>query len=238
MRNGKSAIITYHSLDDSGSRISISPGLFRAHLDALAASSFKVVPLTNVGDHPGCVALTFDDGYRNFFEVAMPLLNEYRFPATVFVVSSRCGETNDWVSRLRDLPRLEILTWTEILEISHAGISIGAHTVNHPDLTTLPARQVVRELRDCRAAIEDRIGLSVDSLAYPYGAVSPAVRGIAREEFKLACGTRLQFAGLGSDPFDLPRIDAGYLRRTWWMSRLDTRLGSAYIAAQRLRLWI
>jgi len=229
----KSAIITYHSLDDSGSNISISPVLFRAHLDALVSGSFKVVSLASVLDNPGSIAITFDDGYRNFLKVALPLLNEYRMTATVFVVSGYCGRYNEWPSRVKKLPRLETLSWAEVREISQAGLAIGAHTVNHPNLTNLPAKDVAQELRDCRSDIEDRIGLPVDTLAYPYGATSAAVCEIAKREFRLACGVQPQFVSPASDPFDLPRIDAGYLRKLYWLSNLNTGLGSAYVAAQR-----
>ena len=233
VRSGPSAIITYHSLDESGSAISIAPALFRAQLDALASSRAAVVPLADVRHTPGSVSLTFDDGYRNFLDTGLPLLHYYKMPATLFVVSGYCGHLNQWGSSLRDPPRLPILSWTEIREISQAGVVIGAHTVRHPNLTVMPPEQVARELRECRSSIEDRIGLRVDSFAYPYGATSAAVRALAKLEFRLACGTRPAFVEPGSDPFDLPRIDARYLRRLYWMSNLNTGLGRAYVAAQR-----
>jgi peptidoglycan/xylan/chitin deacetylase (PgdA/CDA1 family) len=229
----KSAIIAYHSLDDSGSNISISPALFRAHLEVLVSSSFKVVPLASVLDEPGSVAITFDDGYRSFLKVALPLLHEYRMPATVFVVSGYCGRYNEWRSPLKSLPHLEILSWAEVLEVSRAGFAIGAHTVSHADLTMLPPKDAAGELHDCRSEIEDRIGLAVDTFAYPYGATSAEICDLAKQEFRLACGAQPDFVGPASDPFDLPRIDAGYLRRPYWLSNLDTILGTAYVAAQR-----
>jgi peptidoglycan/xylan/chitin deacetylase (PgdA/CDA1 family) len=229
----KSAIITYHSLDDSGSDLSISPVLFRAHIEILVSSSFQIVPLAGVLDQPGSVAITFDDGYRNFFQVALPLLAEYRIPATVFVISGYCGRYNDWRSRMKTRPRLEMLSWQEVREISDAGVAIGAHTVNHADLTMLPPGDAARELRDCRSDIEDRIGRPVDTLAYPWGATSAAVCEFAKREFRLACGAGPQFVGPEPDPFDLPRIDASYLRKLYWLSNLDNGLGSAYVAAQR-----
>lgn len=233
VRSGPSAIITYHSLDESGSTISIAPALFEAQLDALASSRVTVVPLADVRDTPGSVSLTFDDGYRNFLETGLPLLHRYKMPATLFVVSGYCGRLNQWGSSLRDLPRFPILSWTEIREISQAGVVIGAHTVHHPNLTVMPPEQAAQELRECRSSIEDRIGLRVDSLAYPYGATSAAVRALASVEFRLACGTRPAFVKSGSDPFDLPRIDARYLRRVYWMSNLSTGVGRAYVTAQR-----
>lgn len=235
VRSGRSAIITYHSLDESGSAISNPPALFRAQLDALASSGATVVPLADVRDTPGSVALTFDDGYQNFLETGLPLLHHHKMPATLFVVSGYCGGHNQWKSSHRDLPSLRMLSWAEIREISRAGVVIGAHTVSHPDLTVMPPEQAARELRECRSSIEDRIGLPVDCLAYPYGATSAAVRALAKSEFRLACGTRPAFVAPRSDPLDLPRIDAGYLRRLYWMSNLGTGLGRAYVAAQRWR---
>jgi peptidoglycan/xylan/chitin deacetylase (PgdA/CDA1 family) len=227
----KSAILTYHSLDNSGSRISISPSRFRDHLRALAASGFRVVPLANVRDRAGSIAITFDDGYSNFLTEALPLLNHYRMPATVFIVSGFCGGYNEWPSRVHGLPRLRLLNWDEVREVSRFGATIGAHTVHHANLADASRAEAEREMRECKRAIEDRIGLPVGTFAYPYGAAAAAVRDLAKREFHLACGTRLRFTDSRSDPFDLPRIDAGYLRRPFWMANLGTPAGAAYIAA-------
>jgi peptidoglycan/xylan/chitin deacetylase (PgdA/CDA1 family) len=229
----KSAILTYHSVDDSGSALSISPAAFRRHLEILSAGNFQVLPLSRLPGVPGSVALTFDDGYRNFLSSALPLLQEFRMPATVFVVSGRCGGYNDWPSLSTIQPRLKLMDWTEIQEISQAGVAIGAHTVTHANLTALPERQAVQEIRDSRSAIEDRIGLPVDTFAYPYGATSAAVRGIASQVFRLACGVGPRFVSPVPDPMDLPRIDAGYVRKRFFMSILHTAMGTAYVDAQR-----
>jgi len=233
LRAKKSGILTYHSLDDSGSKVSISRAAFRRHLEILSYGNFKVLPLSSLPGNPGSVAITFDDGYRNFLNVALPLLNEYRMPATVFVVSGYCGRYNDWYSRLANGPRLKLMDWTELQEISQAGVAIGSHTVTHANLTALPEQQAAQELRDSKSAIEDRIGRPVDTFAYPYGATSPAVCGIAGQVFRLACGVGPRFVSPVSDPMDLPRIDAGYVRNRFFMSILHTAMGTAYVDAQR-----
>ena len=67
-------ILTYHSIDDSGSVISVSPAQFRRHMQILTEKRIRVVPLRDVQATPGAVALTFDDGYRNLVEHAAPVL--------------------------------------------------------------------------------------------------------------------------------------------------------------------
>ena len=130
IKQGGSCILTYHSLDTSGSVISIPPKLFRQQMEWLAAARVAVVPLGRVRETAGAVAITFDDGFHNFFEHAAPVLQEFGFPATVFVVSDFCGGANDWPTQPRTpaVPKLELMPWSELRQIAKAGISIGCHT--------------------------------------------------------------------------------------------------------------
>lgn len=238
-----SAILTYHSLDATGSVISARPAVFRRQMERLAGSGTPVVPLTRIPETPGALALTFDDGYRNFLEHGLPVLEKHRFPATVFVVSGRCGGLNDWSHRYSArTPRLELMSWSEVRQLGDAGVALGAHTVNHPDLARVPEAEAAREMRDCRRELEDRTGRPVEALAYPYGNSTPAVRLLARQEFRLACGTTLRFLRGQEDPWNLPRIDAWYLGGAWRLDQLLKPGGRAYIAARRwlrrLRAWL
>src|SRR5271157_5964061 len=133
MRDSRSAILTYHSLDDSGSVISIQPALFRRHMEFLAESGVPVVPLDQVLGRPGSVAITFDDGFRNFADWALPVLDRHQLPATIFIVSQYCGQMNDWPSQSgAGVPRLPLLSWGELAALP-ALVSVGAHTATHPD---------------------------------------------------------------------------------------------------------
>jgi peptidoglycan/xylan/chitin deacetylase (PgdA/CDA1 family) len=235
MGRDKSAILTYHSLDASGSAISITPGLFRSQMEVLARSGTPVVPLLSVQQHPGSLALTFDDGYLNFFEHALPVLLEFRFPATVFVVTGYCGLQNGWRSRQRRPARLELMGWRELREASRLGVAFGVHTVSHPDLRTLSEDEVARELADCRASLEDHTSQAVDSFAYPYGIWSPAIRLAVSRQFRLGCGTAPGFVDSRPDPFVLPRLDVMYRRNSWWFGHLMGEPSQAYLAVQRWR---
>jgi peptidoglycan/xylan/chitin deacetylase (PgdA/CDA1 family) len=91
-----SVILLYHSISESGDRFSTPPAVFRRQLETLADSGLRCVRLEDAMTERGSVALTFDDGYEDFLEQALPLLLRYGFPATLFVVSGQCGGPRRW----------------------------------------------------------------------------------------------------------------------------------------------
>ena len=233
MSGGRSVILTYHSLDDSESVISIPPSLFRQQMEFLAASGMPVVPLDQALHRPGSVAITFDDGFCNLLDHAVPVLERLRLPATIFVVSEYCGRNNNWPSQPHGVPDLPLLSWDKLSALPPL-ISLGAHTMTHPDLRRLSAEECERELCECQGQIEQHLGRPVRCLAYPYGASSPQVRSLADRHFELAVGTSLRFLSTRSSRLDLPRIDAYYLRGWFSLERLFTESGSLYIGFRSL----
>src|SRR5687767_3782391 len=107
------AILTYHSIDSSGSPISVDASTFRRQVEWLAAGWVRVVALEDLLDQPSdvdAVSLTFDDAFENFGTIASPLLEEHGLPSTVFVVTDRAGQTNQWdAAPQRGIPTLPLL---------------------------------------------------------------------------------------------------------------------------------
>src|SRR5215470_603768 len=143
-RTGRIAILTYHSLDDRGSVISVAPRVFAEHMRILHESNIKVISLSEVpnlqepataGDP--CVILTFDDGFQNVYKHGLPILQRYGFPATVFLVTDYCGKLNAWPSQPAAIAHQQLLGWAEIKEMNAAGFSFGSHTRTHPDLRSV-----------------------------------------------------------------------------------------------------
>lgn len=229
----RSAILTYHSLDNSGSVISMPVERFRRQMEFLASSSVPVVPLDEAPRRPNCVAITFDDGYRNLLDHAVPLLDKWRLPATIFVVSGYCGGSNNWPSQPSAVPKLPLMDWRDLASLP-PWISIGAHTDTHPRLTALPEAECERELRDCQDQIEQHLGRRARFLAYPYGSRSARVMAAAGRHFDLAVGTSLQFLTPRSSVLSLPRIDAYYLRGRFTLERLLQPSGALYIGFRRI----
>lgn len=212
-------ILTYHSIDDSGSVVSTPPGVFRRQMQHLKEAGYSAITLGRFAElrrngepHPErTVVLTFDDGFMNFYTEAFPVLAPYSFKATVFLVTSLCGRHNDWAGNPPDLPRSELLDWGQIRELDAHGIEFGSHTRTHPDLTRLSATTMKSEMTDSKTEISDRLGREVSTFAYPYGRVNPKVRQTAADNFEASCSTNLGKVNAKHDRASLNRIDAYYL---------------------------
>ncbi len=211
------AILTYHSVDSSGSAISVSEEQFRAHVRFLASGRVSVVPLAELATHTAkedAVALTFDDGFLSFSTVASPLLSSTGLPATLFVVSDHVGGNNLWKgSSAPSIPVLPLMGWDRLRAAVQQGFEVGAHTRRHPDLTSLSPQQLDDELSGCADKIASELGGRPARLAYPYGAVNAAVASMARRVFAQSFTTELRLLGSSEDPALLPRLDAYYFRQ-------------------------
>ena len=215
------AILTYHSVDPSGSPISINEESFRAHVAWLAAGPVRVVPLARMaaGDAPdGAIALTFDDGFASFADVAWPLLRSHGFPATVFVVTGHVGRMNDWGTlsahgrRKSGVPTMPLMDWDTLGRLAGEGVEIGAHTRTHPDLRGATDAELVDELEGGAADIAARTGVRPSTFAYPYGGLNPRVVTAAASRYPVAVTTRLRPLGGQEHPALLPRLEMFYLR--------------------------
>ena len=228
-----SAILTYHSLDDTGSVISVHPRLFRDQMEALASSGLKVVPLTELLQQPNAVAITFDDGFANFAEQAVPVLERRSLPATVFVIAGYCGKRNNWPTQPPGFPELPLMSWSALRDLPPL-VALGGHTMTHPDLCMLDDSAMREEILKSRSEIEQQTGRRVETFAYPYGAVDDRAAALVRREFRVGCGTRLKFIDRDADVALLPRLDTYYLQSADWVSRLFGISTRAYIGARRL----
>ncbi|MGB9681236.1 MAG: polysaccharide deacetylase family protein [Minisyncoccia bacterium] len=118
------------------------------------------------------VTICFDDGYRSTYEIAYPILKQYGYPATLFVIPKAVGEEG-------------YMTLNQLRILSNNGWEIGSHTYSHQKLTTLPASEVERELKRSKEWLEER-GLKVYSFAYPYGAYNESVIEKVKKYYSVA----------------------------------------------------
>jgi len=235
-------ILTYHSIDDSGSVISIAPALFRQQMAYLAEYGWQTLTLSEAVRHlasgrptpPDAVVLTFDDGFENVYTEAFPVLERYGFRATVFLITDYCGGAIDGYGPSAATGRLPVMDWPAIAEMHAYGVEFGAHTLTHPDLTRLSPQAAEHEMVTSKTVIQDRLGTTVDVFAYPYGSFNGAVKAIARRHFLSAVSTRLGRARPRADLHALCRMDMYYLQPPWFFKNLSSDVLAAYLRTRQL----
>ena len=212
-------ILTYHSLDSSGSVVSVSPQVFADQMSCLADTGYRGLSLSDALDRRArtgawpehSVVLTFDDGFANVHEHAFPVLVRHGFGATVFVVAGYVGRVNDWALPPHGLGRQTILSWNQIEQLVDNGIEIGAHTLSHPDLSGLEQDTIEREIVGSAQEINSRLSKPVQTFAYPYGSVSNDAVTIVGRTFRAACTT--VHRRTSDEPVTLlPRVEMYYFR--------------------------
>ena len=180
------------------------------------------------------VVLTFDDGFKNFYSEAFPILNDHGYRATVFLVTDFCGKHNDWAGNPPKLPRSEILKWSEVRELSGNGVEFGSHTKTHPDLTRTSAAVLEDEILNSKSALDDALGTETVSFAYPFGRVNQAAKALVAEHFKAGVSTVLGKVTSSSDLFALERVDAYYLSDQRILDRIETPLFDNYMRLRQM----
>jgi peptidoglycan/xylan/chitin deacetylase (PgdA/CDA1 family) len=212
------AIVAFHRVHDApDSRgLSISAAMFERYCEFFSRH-FTVIPLRSLVERlerglpfNRHLAITFDDGYRDNFETAAPVLEKWSLPATFFLVSQWVGsEVVPWWDR-DDAVSHPWMTWDDARDLSRRGFDIGSHTRTHADLGAVTGAVAREEICRGRHELEDGLARPVDLFAYPYG----ARRNMALEHLPLvkAAGFRCCcscFGGLttaGADPFLLHRV--------------------------------
>jgi peptidoglycan/xylan/chitin deacetylase (PgdA/CDA1 family) len=215
-------ILMYHSISnpEQASKafrpFTLSPALFAQHLAYLREHGYTPICVSeyiamrqrqawqDLPERP--IMLTFDDGFADFFREALPLLQRYRFPATLYIATSFVNGTSRWLQRSGEGSR-QMLTWEQVSESAASGIECGAHSHHHMQLDTLPYCQARAEVYDSKQLLEEYSGKTVQSFAYPHGYHSKAIKQIVREAgFTSACTVKFCMSTRESDVFALPRL--------------------------------
>ena len=231
-------ILMYHMVSPPrpGARFNklrVHPSAFERQLSWLAANGWRFIFLSELdAEQTGArktVAITFDDGYRDNFLAAHPLLEKYGAKATLFLVEDRFDR--DWSAAKNprhddgELRREPKLADGDIRAMLAAGTwELGAHTATHPVLPSLDAAGRAREIGGAKAALERRFRVPVESFAYPFGIFGEADRrAVAAAGYRWAVTTN---AGISTDL----EADAHTLKRI-------KVSGKDSLFAFRLRLW-
>ena len=230
------AILTYHSIDDSGSPISCALEAFDRHVEWLTSGCVHVASLEELVGLPpevDAVAITFDDAFRNFAEIAAPRLIAHGLPVTIFTVTGKVGATNAWDGVKTAVPDLPLLGWDALASLAARGIEIGSHTRTHCNLTQVAPSVVADEVRGSAEAIEARLGVRPTTFAYPYGCVDTVVADAVAATYKYACTTEFRTLDASVQPAWLPRLDAYYFQQPGILERWGTPVFDHFVRRRR-----
>ncbi len=187
---------------------------FARQMGFLHAMGFEVLDLDQAlaglfGEGPPparSLALTFDDGYDNFAEYALPILTRYGFTATVYAISGWLGQPIQWYGQEPGRSRPKLMDAGRLREIQAAGMTIGSHTVTHARLAEIGPEAKRRELTVSKATLEDLLGTEVRHLCYPFGSFDLDAVRAAGETGYVSATTCLRGPATAADhPLLLPR---------------------------------
>ncbi len=154
---------------------------------------------------PRAVALTFDDGYENFYEYAFPVLQKHGFPAMVYLISSMLGQPSSWFARDgRATPML--MSAERVRQLRAAGVDFGSHSATHLKLAEVDDATIHEEVSRSKRELEDVLGEPVRHFCYPYGSHDlRAVEAVAAAGYECATTCVRAPATTADDPLTLPR---------------------------------
>ena len=203
-------ILTYHYVDTSppvdgpnAAALTVRTADFEAEMALLEHGGYHTVTFdqlwramaggTSLPAKP--VLLTFDDGGRDNYTVAFPILKRHGLVATFFVVTNAV-DTNP-----------QSMTWGQLREMRDAGMGIGSHTKGHPDLLTVSPDRLWDELAGSRSVIEAQLGTAPDVLAYPSGRFSARIAELAKKAgYRMAVTTRWGRTVRAARMLEMPRM--------------------------------
>jgi peptidoglycan/xylan/chitin deacetylase (PgdA/CDA1 family) len=217
----RTIVVAFHRIDGSVPEdpIGCTPERFERFC-RFFGRHFRVVPLSGLlADHRagkdvgGRLAITFDDGYANNFEIAAPLLRKYGLPATFFVTTGWIG-TQTVAPWDEPLPvRFDWMDWDQLRGLVSQGFEIGSHTHTHIDLGSAEASVISDELERSKQTLRRELGIAAKLFAYPFGDpgnITEGSRRLVREagfDCCLSCHAGMNDAA--SDPYRMNRIPIG-----------------------------
>ena len=181
-------ILMYHMIsnplpDSKGSKWCVAPQDFAKQMQYLHDHGWQAFTMSELMQHdkmpPKSLAITFDDGFANVYEHAMPILQSLGLKSTHYLLSK--SQTNDWDAE-KGIPSEALLSVQQVKTMLATGlVEIGVHGQQHRSLTTMTADRVVEELSQAKEALETRYGVTCRSLAYPFGCWNEDVLEMAQE---------------------------------------------------------
>lgn len=188
--------------------------IFREHLKYLKDNNYEVITFRDLdklswrnrfNEQKKYIILTFDDGYVDNYELAFPILKEFGFKATIFLMAE--STYNEWDVKASNEKKFPLMSKEMILEMQDYGIEFGAHTFNHPKINKINSEEIKHQVLDCKKILEEKIGKEIITFAYPYGILNEYAKQVAEEAgYTFAVATDSGTVCLSDDLYRIRRI--------------------------------
>lgn len=205
----------------------VAPEQFESQIRLVTKFGFKTISLAQMLDafegkthlplRP--IVITFDDGYKSYYQYAAPTLEKYGYTATTFLVSDLLGKTNEWDEKKGDVTE-PLMTVQQIQELRERGHEFGAHTKTHANLTDVSEEEAKEEISGSKQELERALGFQTPFFCYPYGAQNENVqRWVQEAGFQGAVTTERKVNMASSNRFAWGRIDIRAKTTPWSVIR-------------------
>jgi peptidoglycan/xylan/chitin deacetylase (PgdA/CDA1 family) len=215
-------ILCYHRVSPARDQLAVTPARFRRQLDVIEGSGLPVVDVMRFARGetmpPSSIALTFDDGYADLLEHALPELARRRWPAIVFVVPEAVEGRVRFPWYRGHQPR--VISWAEMIDVERDGLTrFEPHSLTHAPLSSLSAEGAWREIAGSRRAVSDALGREPEMFCYPGGYHGEReTRFVERAGYTAAVSCEYGVNDRNQDRFALRRIPVDRYDRTWTMA--------------------
>jgi peptidoglycan/xylan/chitin deacetylase (PgdA/CDA1 family) len=230
-------ILMYHQIDMRPTRpaamrgLVVSPQSFFRQMALLKMLGYTGLSMANLmpylrGDKDGkVVGITFDDGYVNNLEQAMPVLRHHGFSATCYLVSGQLGGSNIW-DHHKGIESKPLMNSAQARAWIDGGQEVGSHTRNHTDLRQLSLAQAQQEIVACKFELEDACGATVNQFCYPYGFYTPDNASQVQEAGYIAATTTSRGrTTLDNSLWELPRVP---VMGSVWLPQFWRKIATCY----------
>lgn len=201
-------ILIYHQVGAGlGRQMEVTTAAFEFQLEWMIDNG-SIVSLDEALERSGdadshkLFVLTFDDGYRDVYDTAFPMLRAAQVPFLIYVTTEPVASGR----AMNTGGRSEPLTWGQLSEMVEAGAEVGSHTHTHPDLRELPAGVVEMELTESDRLLESHLGIRSDHFCYPYGYWSATAEPAVRDRYRTATLGGGPPVGPDTDPHRIHRV--------------------------------
>lgn len=229
-------IFAYHSVNKSDYRYATTPELFERHLEFIK-KKYKIISLLELAEilehgkagTENVAVITFDDGFRDNYTNAFPILKNMNIPTTIFLATGLVG---DYIkTKSGDAP---MLTWQEITEMQNSGlVDFQSHTNGHIDMLATKPENIREELTRSKQLLSEHLGKTVNFFAYPKGRMNEKIKSLVSEYFSLAfVGNGIITGTKNLDKLALPRVT---ICNNWGVGKLKLLTSPLYWRLKNLK---